>query len=194
MSAIVGERGRLDGGRCGRWPRFGEETFDAAAEINEHTGDNRADALKDQEARPWIDVSMSLTLKSEAEGDKKHQGNRKIFQLVSHRVPRGREMSLLGVVTWVEDAVMEQKFRDDPRFFNISFFARTRGFQYRICAGVVLGDTEEKFSSKIGTAISMSRVVSSYDPAAGQVHLVPIDIAGDLLEVRARIHRMSQLR
>lgn len=79
MSTMVGDRGRLNGGRCSRWPRFGEETFDAAAEINQRTGDNRADALKDQEARPWIDVGMSLPLKNRAEGDKKQQGNRKIF-------------------------------------------------------------------------------------------------------------------
>jgi hypothetical protein len=133
MSTMVGDRGRLNGGRCGRLPGFGEETFDAAAKINKCTGDNRADSLKDQEARPWIDVSMSLLLKSEAEGNKKHQGNRKIFNLVSHRVPSWR-CACPALSTWVEDAVILQKFRDGPGFFNISLFWRDKGFQYRICA------------------------------------------------------------
>jgi hypothetical protein len=69
---MIGERGRLNGGRFGRWPGFGEEILDAAAEIDQRTGDNRADALKDEEAGPWIDVSMSLSLENEAEADKKH--------------------------------------------------------------------------------------------------------------------------
>jgi hypothetical protein len=53
--------------------------FDAAAEVNERTGDDRADALKDEEAGAWIDIRIGLALKGEAERNKKRQGNREIF-------------------------------------------------------------------------------------------------------------------
>ena len=59
---------RLDRGR-GRWLGFGEKTLDATAEIDQRTGDNRTDALKDQETGAWIDVSMGLALESEAKGN-----------------------------------------------------------------------------------------------------------------------------
>ena len=77
MLARVGERGRLDWGRFR--PGFGEEILDAAAEVNECTRDDCADALKDQKAGARIDVSMGLAFKSEAESNEEHQGNRKTF-------------------------------------------------------------------------------------------------------------------
>jgi hypothetical protein len=59
---------RLNCGRC-RWLGFGEKTLDATAEIDQRTGDNRTDALKDQETGAWINVSMGLALESEAKGN-----------------------------------------------------------------------------------------------------------------------------
>lgn len=85
---------------------------------------------------------MSLLLKSEAEGDKKHQGNRKIFDLVSHRVPSGR-CACLASSTWVEDAVIRQKFRDGPGFFNISLFWRDKGLSVSNLRRKVLGRYRE---------------------------------------------------
>jgi hypothetical protein len=49
-----------------------EETFEAASEIKQGSRKDRTNALKNKKPRARIDVSVSLTLKSEAKRNKKH--------------------------------------------------------------------------------------------------------------------------
>jgi len=63
---------------------FGEEVLQTAAEVEQSPRENGANSLKDKEPRTWIDVCVGLALESEAECDKKHDGEREILQTLGH--------------------------------------------------------------------------------------------------------------
>ena len=78
MLATVYRCRRLDRrGRRGLTP--GEEASYATAKVDQSPGDNRTDALEDEQPGAWIDVSVGLALKRETECDKKHQCDREVF-------------------------------------------------------------------------------------------------------------------
>ena len=86
---VNGDHGGLLGRAAGLRDALGspdEEIPEAATEVEQRSGEDSADALKDQESRAGIDVSVSLTLKGKAECNKKHQRHCEIFQSVSHSV------------------------------------------------------------------------------------------------------------
>jgi hypothetical protein len=82
MLARAWQRG---GDRIGRFRRsLGEETLDTTAEVEDSSGDEGAQALKEQEARTGIDICMGLTLEREAERNKKREGEESQLKSTSH--------------------------------------------------------------------------------------------------------------
>jgi hypothetical protein len=69
---------------------FDEEIPEAAAEVKQRSGEDRTNALKDQEPGARIDISVGLALKGKAERNKKHQRNREVFQIMGHSCSLGR--------------------------------------------------------------------------------------------------------
>jgi hypothetical protein len=90
---------------------FDEEIPEAATEVKQRSREDRTYALKHQEPRAWIDISVRLAFKGKAECNKKHQRDREIFQILCHSKgpQKGRlhGTNLLGV----EDAGGREKFR-----------------------------------------------------------------------------------
>lgn len=81
--------GRGAGLRNSLWG-FNEKISKAAPEVKQCSGEDRANALKDQEPGTRIDVGVGLTLKGKAERNKKHQRDGEIFQMMSHSYSLGR--------------------------------------------------------------------------------------------------------
>jgi hypothetical protein len=82
MLARAWQRGVDWIGRLGRG--LGEETLDATAEVEDSSGDEGAQTLKEQEAGTGIDVCMGLTLEREAERNKKREGEESQLKSTSH--------------------------------------------------------------------------------------------------------------
>jgi hypothetical protein len=64
--------------------RLDEEVLDAAPEVEEHSGDRRTDALKQEKTRAWVDVGVRLAFKGKAERNNKHHSNGDQFERTSH--------------------------------------------------------------------------------------------------------------
>jgi len=71
-----------------------EEVLDAAPEVEEHSGDRRADALKQEQTGAWVDVGVRLLLERKAERNKKHHGNGDQFERMSHSLVSPGEVRL----------------------------------------------------------------------------------------------------
>src|SRR5580698_4387085 len=75
------------GGTAGLWNFLrisDEKILQATPEIEEGSREDGANSLKDKEPRAWIDISVGLAFESEAERDEKRNGEREIFQTISH--------------------------------------------------------------------------------------------------------------
>jgi hypothetical protein len=64
--------------------RSDEEVLDAAPEVEEHAGDHRTDALKQEKTGARVDVGVRLPLEGKAERNNKHHGDGDKFERVSH--------------------------------------------------------------------------------------------------------------
>jgi hypothetical protein len=73
-----------------------EEVLDAAPEVEEHSGDRRTDALKQEETGTWVDVGVRLPLEGKAERNNKHHGDGDQFERVSHSLVSPGEVRLGG--------------------------------------------------------------------------------------------------
>src|ERR1700754_4473411 len=87
-----------------------EKAFQAAPEVKQCSGKDRANTLKDKQPRAWIDISVRLTLKSEAECNKKHQRDGEVSQMIGHSYSLGR-IVCMDDPALSEDATVEEKFR-----------------------------------------------------------------------------------
>jgi hypothetical protein len=61
-----------------------EQVLDAAAKVEEYSGDRGTDALKQEETGAWVDVRVRLALEGKVERNNKHHGNGDQFERVSH--------------------------------------------------------------------------------------------------------------
>jgi hypothetical protein len=76
--------------------RLDEKVLDAAPEVEEHSGDRRTDALKQEDTGAWVDVRVRLALEGKAERNNKHHGDGDQFERVSHSLVSPGEVRLGG--------------------------------------------------------------------------------------------------